>query len=143
MRPRRSGDCLCVLGEMSVPGPIVDFDVLRSVMPNTRSYAAGEAIFHDGDAGGEFFIIRRGVVSVRLGSRTIETLGNGEVFGEMSLVDAKPRSATVVAETDCEVVPISEKQFLMMVREAPFFALSVMRVLAHRLRTANEALRAA
>ena len=88
----------------------------------------------------EFFIIQEGTVSVRLGNRSIETLGRGEIFGEMALVDAKPRSATIVAETDGVLVPISEKQFVLMVREAPYFALSVMRVLAQRLRAANAAL---
>jgi CRP/FNR family cyclic AMP-dependent transcriptional regulator len=116
---------------------IVDFEVLRHVMPQTRAVTAGTVVFAAGEPGGEFFIIESGTVSVRLGERTIETLGRGEIFGEMALVDAKPRSATIVAETDCVLVPISEKQFVLMVREAPYFALSVMRVLAQRLRAAN------
>ena len=116
---------------------IVDFEVLRHVMPQTRPVKAGTVVFKAGEPGGEFFIIEEGSVSVRLGDRTIETLGRGEIFGEMALVDAKPRSATIVAETDCVLVPISEKQFVLMVREAPYFALSVMRVLAQRLRAAN------
>jgi CRP/FNR family cyclic AMP-dependent transcriptional regulator len=122
--------------------PIIDFEVLRHVMPDTRAYKAGEIIFNAGDAGSEFFVIKEGSVGIRLGDRTIETLGRGEVFGEMALIDAKPRSATVVAETDCVVVPLGEKQFLLMVREAPYFALGVMRVLALRLRAANAAIRA-
>jgi CRP-like cAMP-binding protein len=121
---------------------VVDFEVLRRVMPNTRAYKAGEVIFGAGDAGTELYIVRDGSVSVRIGERVLETLGPSEIFGEMALVDAKPRSATVVAETDCVVIPVSEKQFLLMVREAPFFALGVMRVLAERLRAANAALRA-
>ena len=116
---------------------IVDFEVLRHVMPQTRAVTAGTVVFTAGEPGGEFFIIESGTVSVRLGERTIETLGRGEIFGEMALVDAKPRSATIMAETDCVLVPISEKQFVLMVREAPYFALSVMRVLAQRLRAAN------
>ena len=119
---------------------IVDFEVLRHVMPQTRAVKAGDVIFKAGEPGSEFFIIQEGTVSVRLGNRSIETLGRGEIFGEMALVDAKPRSATIVAETDCVLVPIGEKQFVLMVREAPYFALSVMRVLAQRLRAANAAL---
>ena len=119
---------------------IVDFEVLRHVMPQTRAVKSGDVIFKAGEPGSEFFIIQEGTVSVRLGNRSIETLGRGEIFGEMALVDAKPRSATIVAETDCVLVPISEKQFVLMVREAPYFALSVMRVLAQRLRAANAAL---
>lgn len=58
----------------------------------------------------------------------------------MALIDSEPRSATLVAETDCVVVPVGEKQFLFMASEAPYFALSLMRVLVQRLRTANMAL---
>jgi CRP-like cAMP-binding protein len=73
----------------------------------------------------------------------VERLGASEIFGEMALVEAKPRSATVVAETDCVVVPISEKQFLSMVEYAPSFSLAVIRTLAYRLRQANVHRRAA
>ena len=121
--------------------PIVDFEVLSRLAAATRAYKAGEAIFRAGDPGSEFFVVREGMVSILVDGNPIETLGPDEVFGEMAIVDAKPRSATVVAETDCVVVPISEKQFLMLVREAPYFALAVMRVLAGRLRAANAARR--
>ncbi len=58
----------------------------------------------------------------------------------MALIDSGPRSASAVAETDCTVVPVSEKQFLFMVSEAPYFALSVMRVLVERQRRSNWAM---
>ena len=77
---------------------------------------------------------------MQLGNRTLEVLGEGEIFGEMALIDSEPRSADVVAETDLVVVPVGEKQFLFMTSEAPFFALSLMRILVRRLRVANTAL---
>ena len=120
---------------------IIDFEVLAQVAKETRSYKAGETIFKEGDRGNEFFVVRDGSVNITVGGRTVETLGPSEVFGEMAIVDAKPRSATVVAESDCVVVPLSEKQFVALVREAPYFALAVMRVLALRLRAANEAMK--
>jgi len=55
----------------------------------------------------------------------------------MALIDASPRSATVVAVTDVKLVPVGEKQFLFLVSRTPYFALNVMRVLAQRLRRAN------
>ena len=58
----------------------------------------------------------------------------------MALIDSEPRSATAIADTDGEIIPISEKQFLFMISEAPYFALSVMRVLVERLRHANQAM---
>jgi CRP/FNR family cyclic AMP-dependent transcriptional regulator len=120
--------------------PFIDFALLGRATDETRRFKAGEVIFKEGDRGEEFFVIRSGKVGVRLGNRTLEELGEGEIFGEMALIDAGPRSATVIAETDVVVVPVGEKQFLFMTSEAPYFALSLMRVLVQRLRAANKAL---
>ncbi len=106
----------------------------------SRDYKAGEAIFRKGDRGDEFFVIQRGRVRILSGNRQLETLGENEIFGEMALIDDSPRSATVVADTDVTVSPVTEKQYLFLVRHTPFFALKVMRVLAQRLRTQNKAL---
>ena len=116
----------------------IDFTVLSSLGGERRQYAAGEVIFRAGDAGEELFVIRDGTVAVEVKGVIVERLGSSEIFGEMALVEAKPRSATVIAETDCVIVPISEKQFLTMVEYAPSFSLAVIRTLAHRLREANE-----
>ena len=58
----------------------------------------------------------------------------------MALIDDSPRSATAVALTDVTLAPIKENQFLFLVQNTPFFALSVMRVLARRLRRQNKLL---
>jgi CRP/FNR family cyclic AMP-dependent transcriptional regulator len=121
-------------------GVLTDFALLTRANPDVQSFKSGEIIFALGDAGHEFFVVKSGSVAVRLGNRTLQVLGPGEVFGEMALIDSGPRSATVVAETACDVVAISEKQFLFMISEAPYFALSLMRVLVQRLRIANTAL---
>jgi CRP/FNR family transcriptional regulator, cyclic AMP receptor protein len=81
----------------------------------------------------------RGEVEIRSGARRLETLGQNSIFGEMALIDDSPRSATVVALTECTVAPIKESQFLFLVRNAPFVALRAMRVLAARLRRQNKA----
>ena len=120
--------------------PVVDFGLLARATSETQSYKAGETIFREGDPGDVFFVIKKGSAAVRSGNRTLQVLGEGEIFGEMALVDNEPRSASIVAETDCTVVPIGEKQFLFMTSEAPYFALSVMKVLVRRLRSANSAL---
>ena len=120
--------------------PFIDFGLLARATDETRSFHAGDVIFNAGDRGDEFYVVKSGKVSVRLGNRTLQTLGEGEIFGEMALIDAEPRSATLVAETDCVVIPVGEKQFLFMTSEAPYFALSLMRVLVQRLRTSNLAL---
>ena len=107
---------------------------------STRNFAKGKTIFKEGDQGDEFFIVVRGQVEIRSGNRLLETVGEGGLFGEMALIDDGPRSATVIALTDVTVAPIKEAQFLFLVRNTPFFALKVMRVLAIRLRRQNKAL---
>lgn len=121
----------------------IDFQVLSRLGGERRHYNAGEAIFRSGEPGDELFVVRAGTVAIEVRGTIVERLGESEIFGEMALVEAKPRSATVIAETDCEIVPISEKQFLAMVEYAPTFALAVIRVLAHRLRESNAHRRAA
>jgi CRP-like cAMP-binding protein len=117
----------------------IDFDMLAASAFETRRFKAGDVIFNEGDKGSEFFVIRSGRTSVRRGDRILEELGPGEVFGEMALIDNEPRSATVVAETDCVVVPVGERQFLFMTSQAPYFTLSLMRILVRRLRAASKA----
>ena len=120
--------------------PFIDFALLARATDETRSYRAGDIIFKEGDAGSEFFVVKSGSVSVRLGNRTLRTIGEGDIFGEMALIDNEPRSATIVADTDTVVVPVGEKQFLFMTGQAPYFALSVMKILAQRLRESNSAM---
>jgi CRP/FNR family transcriptional regulator, cyclic AMP receptor protein len=75
-----------------------------------------------------------------VGNRTVAELTSDTIFGEMALIDDEPRSATAIAATDVELVPVSEKQFLFLVSQTPYFALKVMRVLAQRLRKTNKTL---
>ena len=116
-----------------------DFSLLLGTDVPTRDYKAGETIFREGEPGLEFYVIRTGQVRILSGNRLLETLGANEIFGEMALIDTAPRSATVIAETDVTVAPVTEKQYLFLVRHTPFFALKVMRVLAERLRAQNKA----
>lgn len=116
---------------------IIDFEVLSATIKQTRSFKTGEVIFRAGEPGNELFVVRSGEVDIQIGGQTVETVGANGVFGEMALVDAGPRSATATARADCVVVPVGERQFLLLVREAPYFALAVMRVLVQRLRAAD------
>jgi CRP/FNR family transcriptional regulator, cyclic AMP receptor protein len=117
----------------------VDFSLLLRPGFPTRFFAKGDTIFSEGERGDEFFVVVRGQVEIRSGNRCFETLGRNGIFGEMALIDYSPRCATVVALTDVTVAPIKERQFLFLVKHTPFFALSVMRVLAYRLRCQNKA----
>jgi CRP/FNR family cyclic AMP-dependent transcriptional regulator len=117
----------------------VDFGILAGAGAPLREFKAGEVIFKEGDAAAEFFVIHSGKVEIRLGNRLLGTVSDHDIFGEMALIDAAPRSATAVAATDVKLVPVGEKQFLFLVSRTPHFALNVMRVLARRLRAQNSA----
>ena len=116
----------------------IDFGLLTGNGIATRSVKAGEVIFKEGDEADQLFAIKSGEVAIKLGNRTLAELPANSIFGEMALIDDAPRSATAVAKTDVELVAISEKQFLFLVSQTPFFALKVMRVLARRLRATNK-----
>ncbi len=101
---------------------------------NARRYAAGDVIFHAGDAAKEMYVLLEGAVDISLEGRTVEELGPGSVFGEMAIVDDAPRSADAVARTDVRVEPIDEEWFKHLIRRSPTFGLHVMSVMAQRLR---------
>ncbi|SRR5579871_19636 len=114
------------------------FNLLTGNNIETKIFKAGDVIFREGDEARDLFVIKSGQVRVQIGNRTVAELAADSIFGEMALIDSEPRSATVVATTDVELVPVSEKQFLFLVSQTPFFALKVMRVLAQRLRVTNK-----
>ena len=116
----------------------IDFSVLTGNGIEARSARAGEVIFKEGDEAHQLFVIKSGEVIIQSGNRKLAELSTNQIFGEMALIDDAPRSATAIAKTDVELVPISEKQFLFLVSQTPFFALKVMRVLARRLRATNK-----
>jgi CRP/FNR family transcriptional regulator, cyclic AMP receptor protein len=84
------------------------------------------------------FVIKAGYVRIQIDNKTMAELTAGDIFGEMALIDSEPRSATAIAITDVELVPVSEKQFLFLVSQTPYFALKVMRTLTQRLRAMNK-----
>jgi CRP-like cAMP-binding protein len=101
----------------------------------TTSFAAGQFVFKAGDPGETMYIITEGEVEILDGSgTTLETAGPGSIVGELALIDDEPRSATVVAKIDCQLVAVDRRRFQYMVQETPFFGLAVMKVLADRLR---------
>jgi CRP/FNR family cyclic AMP-dependent transcriptional regulator len=114
------------------------FSVLTGNNIDAQSFKAGSVIFREGDEARELFVIKSGQVRIQIGNRTVTELGADSIFGEMALIDNEPRSATVIAATDVELVAVSEKQFLFLVSQTPYFALKVMRVLAQRLRATNK-----
>jgi CRP-like cAMP-binding protein len=114
------------------------FALLTGNDVETRFVKAGGTIFRQGEDAQELFVIKSGEVRIQLGNRTITELHADDIFGEMALIDNEPRSASAIAITDVQLVPVTEKQFLFLVSQTPYFALKVMRVLAQRLRATNK-----
>lgn len=101
---------------------------------NRQTFAAGAQIFAADEPGQNMYVVNDGRVDIVSDGRVLETVGPGGIFGEMALIDKAHRSAGAVAKTDCTLVLIDERRFLYLVQESPFFALSVMGVMADRLR---------
>jgi CRP-like cAMP-binding protein len=114
------------------------FSLLTGIGVETWRVRAGGVIFREGEQADELFVIKSGYVRIQIGNRMVAELTADDIFGEMALIDSEPRSSTAVAITDVELVPITEKQFLFLVGQTPYFALKVMRTLAQRLRVTNK-----
>ena len=108
--------------------------------PDIVRIPAGQVLFREGEEGHLMFVLTTGMAEIIVNNRVVETLQHGNIVGEMGIVSPGPRSATIVATSDCEFVAIDEKRFLYLVQQTPFFATQVMRVLAERLRAANQLL---
>jgi CRP/FNR family cyclic AMP-dependent transcriptional regulator len=108
------------------------------------AFKAGETIIREGDEGDNAFFIVSGEVDVSVGRganpKIVGRLGTGEVFGEMSLIDPGPRSATVIAACDVECLSASYQDFVSAIEENPERAVGFMKTLVRRLRKMNELL---
>ncbi|HXZ49154.1 MAG TPA: cyclic nucleotide-binding domain-containing protein [Usitatibacter sp.] len=113
---------------------------LFSLEADPRLCEAGEVVFRAYDMGAEMYVVLEGEVELSIGDKILETLGPGEPFGEMALIDQAPRVATATAKTPCKLAVIPERRFLFLVQQTPHFALDIMKVMADRLRKMNERL---
>lgn len=104
-------------------------------------YDRKRPIVQEGQAGLRMYVVLEGNVTVSIRGKLIERLGPGGVFGELALVDQSPRLASVVAETDCSVLPINRNAFLALVKTSPDFAASLLGSLAQRLRSLTRKLK--
>lgn len=111
-----------------------------------RRYAPGTTIFRDGEPGGALYLIRRGEVEMWLFDEdkkrvTLATFGDGDFFGELSLLDAEPRAATATTLAETEVLIVDREDLRILFGKKPDAALDVLSVLGKRLRQTNEIVR--
>lgn len=116
------------------------YDLFRNE-PHIVRRQAGETLFQQGDAcDGTMYVLLAGRADIFLGKRRVEECEPGAIFGEMAMVEAQPRTASVFARADCEFAVIDRKRFHYLVAETPYFATEVMRAMALRMRHCDDLL---
>ena len=108
-----------------------------------NEFDVGDVIFEEGSAGRELYVVLDGEVEIaKLNGQTktvIVTLGKGEFFGEMAVIDGSSRSATAIAASpNTRVMRINHARFVYLVSQQPAFALMIMDALSRRLRASND-----
>ena len=104
-------------------------------------FPAGHVIARQGEIGTGFFVVVEGSVRVVRDGAVIATLGPGEFFGELSVLDGRPRNAMVAAETATTCLAIASWDFEAVLLANPALTLAILRGVASRLREATEAVR--
>jgi CRP-like cAMP-binding protein len=108
-----------------------------------KSVARGTSICAKGDPGSSLFVICEGTAKISTPSAdghdaVLNLIGKDDVFGEIALLDGQPRTADVVAVTDCELFVIERRDFLPLVKEEPEIALKMIEILCAKLRRTTE-----
>lgn len=98
---------------------------------------AGRTLVEQGRTGHEFFLILEGTADVRRNNRKVAELGPGQYFGELSILDRGPRSASVVASSDMRVLVLGQREFVGVLDMIPGMAYKLLTVMARRLREAD------
>jgi CRP/FNR family cyclic AMP-dependent transcriptional regulator len=108
-----------------------------------RKIKSGTTIFSKDDPGTGLFAVSAGIVKIRVPSvdgreAVLNLVYEGEIFGEIALLDGQPRTADAVAMTDCELIAVDRRDFLALVREDPRIAIGIIALLCARLRWAGQ-----
>ena len=102
---------------------------------NIQSFSAGAIIFQQGTKGKVMYGIINGEVEMLVNDKVIETIKQGDVFGQGALLHSDNlRASTAKAKTDCKIAILDKEHFLFAVQETPLFALEVMRSYSDRFR---------
>jgi CRP/FNR family cyclic AMP-dependent transcriptional regulator len=102
------------------------------------THRQGSVLAREGQTGMGFFLILEGTAGVKVGDRQRGKLGPGEFFGEISLLDGGPRTATVSAETEVTTLGLTPWDFKRLVESSPAIAGKMLKVMAQRLRSSSK-----
>jgi CRP-like cAMP-binding protein len=117
---------------------------LRAIarIAEVREVPAGHVLAQAGDPGDCFFVIVDGAAQIEVSPQKQSRIGPGEFFGEMSLLDGEPRSATVAADTAMRLLAIQRRDFMTLLGEVPSLTERMLVTLCQRVRKAEKALTA-
>jgi CRP/FNR family transcriptional regulator, cyclic AMP receptor protein len=115
---------------------------LRSMLAGVE-LARGDRLFDEGDAGDRLYVVLEGKIKLTRAAsdgreNLLSVLGPGEMFGELSLFDPRPRTSSAVAVTDVRLAALAHADLLSWLTGRPDVALHLLRALAQRLRRAND-----
>lgn len=105
---------------------------------NPLHFKEGETIIEEGKESNQMYVILEGSVEIWHNDKLLMTESEGDIFGELSLVDHALASASVVAASDTKLAAIDEKRFQFLVQQHPYFAISVMQKMSDRIRKMND-----
>lgn len=117
-----------------------DFLVRLASVMDELSFPSNHTIFTEGQEGRSLYILVSGQVKVHLSDRELARLEQGACFGEMSLFDAEPRSASISTLEHCECLMLTQMQLYDAIDETPGIAINIIRLLSRRIRELNQKL---
>lgn len=142
-----SKEIISILKNIPIFGELGGRDLSRvERILHKRTYHEGEIIFNQGDPGFGMYIIEKGSVGIVLmpSQRCLATLSEGEFFGELSLLDESPRSASAIAYAPCKILCFFQADLFDLINHDPGtgvkIALGLARTIGCRLKKANECL---
>ena len=114
-----------------------DFLVRLASVMEELSFPTNHTIFTQGQEGRSLYIVVKGVVRVHIGDRDLAQLKEGACFGEMSLFDSEPRSASVTTIDKSDCLVLTQLQLYDAIDETPGIAVNIIRLLSRRIRELN------
>ena len=114
-----------------------DFRPLARALGVVMDFPANDVIFREGDPPRYMYVVLKGRIEVSAKRKVIETIGEGQALGILSLLDGNPRTITARAIEPCELALLDTKKFRFMIEETPNFVWFVLNELASRLRATN------
>ncbi|MCA1839787.1 MAG: cyclic nucleotide-binding domain-containing protein [Actinomycetota bacterium] len=137
----KHGDRLTAVSGVSLFQGLSKADLKRVLKEfEEQSFSEGQTIVAEGQSGGRFYVVLNGRVDVVIGGKKKKQLSSGASFGEMSLIDSQPRSATVIAATHVDTLAIASWNFLALLEENFTITKKVMGQLTKRVRELDKAL---